>query len=187
MDFQLFIKQNNARRRREAQYGRQGKEILLRRYQDQMIVIGSGVILFGIWTVLKTMLYSVWGEAWLQETYQQLLYTGETRESIYRSMLVYAVIELLLRLVIGLSARAEGMGRRRGGRYTALITFFIAVYSLVLPAELIAIWFFRDNVSDLVVSLIIDATSWITMIELRKAVIQTRRIRKELEEMPDAA
>ena len=152
------------------------KEIKMRRYQNLLTVSGLGVIICGLWSVLKTILALFMKEGLL----------GELPDETVIRVVLFAIIGgiflivVLLRLYVGLSARAEGFGKKKGYGYIVL-AILMALASL---ASLVMIFFDANitSITELVVSIIFEATSLIATIELLVAAFTVKKLRKELGE-----
>ncbi len=153
------------------------KERKMRRYQNLLTVSGLGVIIFGLWSVFKTILLLFMKE----ETF------GDIPDETYIRVIFFAILggillfDVLLRLYVGLSARAEGFGKKKGYAYVvvAVLMAFASLASLVLI-------FFDTNeqsIWELVVSVIVEATSLIVTIELLVGAFTVKKLKKELGEV----
>ena len=153
------------------------KEIKMRRYQNLLTVSGLGVIIFGLWTVLKTILLLFMQEDMLDDLPDGLFY----RVLFFTLIGGVLLIDFLIRLFVGLSARAEGFGKKKGYGYI-VVAILIAIASL---ASLVLIFFDTADRSilELIVSLIVEATSMIATVELLVAAFTVKKLKKELGEV----
>lgn len=85
----------------------------LLRQQNNLVISGIGVIMLGIWTVVRMVLYSLLHmeefTALMPETVPRILFIAIT----YVVIAVILAVILLVRFYIGRSAMAEGRGERR--------------------------------------------------------------------------
>ena len=153
------------------------KEIKMRRYQNLLTVSGLGVIIFGLWTVLKTILLLFLQEDMLDDLPDGLFY----RVLFFTLVGGVLLIDFLIRLFVGLSARAEGFGKKKGYGYI-VVAILIAIASL---ASLVLIFFdIADrSILELIVSFIVEATSMIATVELLVAAFTVKKLKKELGEV----
>ena len=153
------------------------KEIKMRRYQNLLTVSGLGVIIFGLWTVLKTILLLFMQEDMLDDLPDGLFY----RVLFFTLIGGVLLIDFLIRLFVGLSARAEGFGKKKGYGYI-VVAILIAIASL---ASLVLIFFdIADrSILELIVSFIVEATSMIATVELLVAAFTVKKLKKELGEV----
>ncbi len=153
------------------------KEIKMRRYQNLLTVSGLGVIIFGLWTVLKTILLLFLQEDLVDDLPDGLFY----RVLFFTLIGGVLLIDFLIRLFVGLSARAEGFGKKKGYGYI-VVAILIAIASL---ASLVLIFFDTADRSilELIVSFIVEATSMIATVELLVAAFTVKKLKKELGEV----
>ncbi len=148
----------------------------LRRNQSTLVTTGLGVIAFGVWSVLKSLLLvasdpdrylgSFEGDWHLILTFWVLLGGA-------------LVIDLALRLHIGLSAIAEGKGKKRRRGYIVL-ALLMAVLSFVLLAAGLFVQGFSAGVGRTVVTLIVEFTSDVLMLGMCISAIRVKRLNWEL-------
>ena len=153
------------------------KVIKMRRYQNLLTVSGLGVIIFGLWTVLKTILLLFLQEDMVDDLPDGLFY----RVLFFTLIGGVLLIDFLIRLFVGLSARAEGFGKKKGYGYI-VVAILIAIASL---ASLVLIFFDTADRSilELIVSFIVEATSMIATVELLVAAFTVKKLKKELGEV----
>lgn len=153
------------------------KEIKMRRYQNLLTVSGLGVIIFGLWSVLKTILLLFLKEGILKELPDDTI----VRVIVFAFLGGVLLVEFLIRLFVGLSARAEGFGKKKGYAYivVAILMALASLFSLVMI-------FFDMNdqsITELIVSVIVEATSLVVTIELLVAAFTVKKLKKELGEV----
>ena len=153
------------------------KERKMRRYQNLLTVSGLGVIIFGLWSVLKTILLLFMKEGILSEIPDDTF----VRVMFFLILGGILLIDVLIRLYVGLAARAEGFGKKKGYAYV-IIAILMALASL---ASLVLIFFDSNEQSiwELIVSVIVEATSLVVTIELLVAAFTVKKLKKELGEV----
>ncbi|WP_405357361.1 hypothetical protein [Ruminococcus sp.] len=153
------------------------KERKMRRYQNLLTVSGLGVIIFGLWSVLKTILLLFMKEGILSEIPDDTF----VRVMFFLILGGILLIDVLIRLYVGLSARAEGFGKKKGYGYV-VIAILMALASLT---SLVLIFFDSNEQSiwELIVSVIVEATSLVVTIELLVAAFTVKKLKKELGEV----
>ena len=153
------------------------KERKMRRYQNLLTVSGLGVIIFGLWSVLKTILLLFMKEGILSEIPDDTF----VRVMFFLILGGILLIDVLIRLYVGLSARAEGFGKKKGYGYV-VIAILMALASLTS----LALIFFDSNeqsIWELIVSVIVEATSLVVTIELLVAAFTVKKLKKETGEV----
>ena len=150
-------------------------EPLLRRRQTTLGILGAGVIVFGIWTVVKTVLF------WLTQR------TGPfgampAAERVGLSLLVGIpmLADLGLRFYIGHSARAESAGAHRSAFYLVLTGVLIALNGMAVGFTSFVLIAGGADWLDTLIELFIDLTSCVTMADLLITGIGFRSLRKRL-------
>lgn len=153
------------------------KERKMRRYQNLLTVSGLGVIIFGLWSVLKTILLLFMKEGILSEIPDDTF----VRVMFFLILGGILLIDVLIRLYVGLSARAEGFGKKKGYGYV-VIAILMALASLT---SLVLIFFDSNEQSiwELIVSVIVEATSLVVTIELLVAAFTVKKLKKETGEV----
>ena len=149
-------------------------QLRLRKNQSDLVAIGLGVIAFGVWSVIKTVLYvafhtesvlgSLEGDKYLILTFWVLL--GGV-----------LAIGLALRLYIGLSAIAEGKGKKRKAGYIVL-SLLMSVLSFVLLAAGLLAQGFAGAAGNTAVTLMVEMTSDVLLLEMSISAIRVRRMKK---------
>ena len=153
------------------------KERKMRRYRNLLTVSGLGVIIFGLWSVLKTILLLFMKEGILSEIPDDTF----VRVMFFLILGGILLVDVLIRLYVGLSARAEGFGKKKGYGYV-VIAILMALASLT---SLVLIFFDTNEQSlwELIVSVIVEATSLVVTIELLVAAFTVKKLKKELGEV----
>ena len=108
--------------------------ILIRRSQNNLIVVGTGTILFSVWTAIKMLgtLFLLRDETVAAaRRFVDGSDAAVSDTSIFYALLVVTIIGLLLfvgiRTYVGLSAVSEGRGRRKGKGYLILAVIMITI------------------------------------------------------------
>ena len=104
-------------------------EVQLRKHQNMLVIIGSGVMSFGMWSAIKMVLYSMMRRSEFRETIAEQGASEDIQGVLLIIMYLFIGIGLAfilaLRSYIGLSARAEGMGKKRGNGASSLFFLYI--------------------------------------------------------------
>lgn len=152
----------------------------LRRYQNTMVIYGTGVILFGFWNLLKTILSFVFQTEDMREILEEM--RKERFIAIFYILFFVIIlgVDLLLRLNVGLSARAEGFGQKRKHGY--LISAAVLIASSVFSLYMVFTQFTLadSNLLTLLTGAVIELTSMATLIELFVAVLRAKSLEKRL-------
>ena len=162
--------------------------ILMRRSQNTLIVVGTGTILFSVWTVVKTLSSFVLLKdeviASVRNTADEVGFILSEQQLFYIVlviMLIFLILFLAVRIYIGMSAISEGRGLRKSKGYLIL-----AVIVIIINITTVAISLFsaksQESLGALskdtsLSSLVIELTSIVMAVEMVFAAVRLRRAR----------
>ncbi|MBE6045876.1 MAG: hypothetical protein E7221_04150 [Clostridiales bacterium] len=172
----------------------------LRKYEHTLAISGAAVVAFGIWSVVKAVVYFI--VIPLAKVGADLRETGGVDfESIQSfeitdrglgyitaiSIVLVLMIDLLMRFYVGRAAIIEGRGRKKSIFYLILASVMIVFLGISIVRRAI-VWFIPDEtgiMKDLMdtagVSQILDLTSLFALIQVIVSAIMVRRLREQLE------
>ena len=161
-----------------------------------LVISGVGVIAFGIWSIIKAALYYLLIPA---ETLAKLAQFSETEElsslgftsreigAFIAGVITFILfLDFLLRLYIGRSAFFDGRRFRRKGPVYVILAMFVSIgLILSIISRIITLGAGEDDVLANVVSagnvsVIVDVTSLLALIEMIVAAFKVRKLRKQL-------
>lgn len=148
-----------------------------RRLENNLVTLGTGIIAFGLWAFIKLILtVMLLGSDYYEDV-------GEEDQLLVAiATWVVAILTVLMYVWLGMSARAEGKGKRKNPVYLFFVGI-ISVYSftVILIETIYLITEFKtiDDPLTLIISIIIDVTRMIFLIELIYSSVALRRIRKQ--------
>ena len=158
-------------------------ETELRRKQISLYTLGTGIILFGAWNVVRAFLI-------LQaKPIAEFDLPDDPKTMLFAKILFFIIFGLFLlasfsfRLYIGLSARAEGIGGKKKYFYLHLS---VVIFLINILAFLFSLYFFLTNrvgdydTLDYLVTLLVDLTSNFLLARLIFTVRRVRKLRKLL-------
>lgn len=158
-------------------------DIELRRRRINLSTLGTGVVAFGVWNVLKTMLYIFASPVSFVYVDDAAAYGAVVSLISYALLGLLLALDLSLRLYIGLSARAEGRGRRKGSGYIIAAAALFAMTA----ASYVAAWVTHSNTRlenqaalDYYVSMFVDITAMIMLGDLLYTAIRARKLEKQM-------
>ena len=160
------------------------KEVKLRRFRNLLTVSGLGVIAFGGWNVLKMILVFVMQRDTIEALFAEMSIDGLVKNITIAIIIAVTVIDFLIRLFVGLSARAEGFGKKKGAAYIVFAVLLVlgSLSSLVLffcdPDSLT-----KSPILQTAVSVILEITSAVATVELLVAAITVKKLKRELGEV----
>lgn len=144
--------------------------------QSDLASMGLGVIAFGVWSVIKTVLYV----ALDTEKYLGSFEGNMAMIVIFWALLGGALaIDLALRLHIGRSAIAEGKGAKRKSGYIVLALLMAAFSFTALIAGLF-VQGFGAGIKNSAVTLIVELTSDVLLLGVGISAFRVKRLNREL-------
>lgn len=175
------------------------EQIELRRAQNTLIVVGTGIILFGFWSAAKLL-----GSLLIlrKETIDMVVAASGTTEGVSERALfivlfvfttIIVALLLALRAFIGRAAIDEGRGKRRGILYLVLTALFIVGSALSIITDIRVIFFSEEAAEQFgaltpdqsLTALVIEVTSLIMLIEMVISSIKVRKLTGKAKHLKD--
>lgn len=155
-------------------------ETTLRKYQNTLIITSTGVLFFGIWSMLKTILTLV-----LSTPDSLLSYTdGYTGIPgfilLVVSALGFLVVDLLFRFFIWRSASAEGSGQRKNSAYLILSGLLMILELISLFSTILSLPGSKETLLTSIVSLAVEITSIVTLAQLIYSAFVVRKLTRKI-------
>lgn len=138
-----------------------------------LITLGTGVIFFGIWTLVKSLVSFILLDAELHEnlTEEMILFT-----KIFFWALI--AVSFILNLYVGLSARALGKGKNKSSFFLVVAGIIVFFRSIIAAIELIGAFLDYGDTINLIITAFIDITTIVFLVELMVYSIRLKKIRK---------
>lgn len=137
-----------------------------------LITTGTGLMFFGLWTFIKFFLTTV---------FLGVEYDDNTSDEVKLTATIIAIIAVAiisaLFCYVGLSARAEGKGKKKSVVYLIVNGFLLFFHILIIILEAAAL-LFGENILTIIITIIIDATAAVLMSEVMINSIKLRKIRR---------
>ena len=164
------------------------EQIEIRKSQNTLIVVGTGTVIFGIWTAAKLlgMLFMLRKETVEAMKAKFILDEGMSDRTIFWIIAAIVFISMALlvavRTYVGMSAISEGKGKKPGRSYLifavlmiigSITSFFTNLLAMNAPEQLGALT--RDQS---ISALIIELTSIIMMIQMVVSALKIRKMRR---------
>ena len=148
----------------------------VRRLQDTLSIVGIGVIAFASWSLVKSVLLLLLYD---EETQRQFYSINDSisMHDFYIAFVIIVGIDLAIRLYVGLSARAEGRGKRKGAVYLVIATI-LAITSVVGIAFVLLGMSSGPSLFDMFMTVVIEATSVATLVLMVFCALRLRRLNR---------
>lgn len=162
------------------------EQIEIRKSQNTLIVVGTGTIIFSIWTMVKILstLFLLRKEtvAAMKENFDNLKDISDVAVFWVMAGIAFLcmAVWVAVRTYVGLSAIAEGRGKRK-----SLIYLLLAGVMIILSAWSFVAGFFNEDApvelgaftrNQSISALIIEMTSMIMMIQLVASALRIRKL-----------
>lgn len=147
----------------------------IRKLENNLVTVGSGVVIFSLWSLLRMIVYFIV----LGDT---LLVNLTPLEILFAMTFIWGVIiiDCVIRCFIGLSARSEGYGNKKRLVYVVLACIVFVNYTLLFAMEIVFIVLDSFDLVTLVVTIVIDLTSNLFVLDMIVSSIRLRRLRKQI-------
>ena len=149
-----------------------------RRNQNTLIVLGTGVMLFGFWGIIKLIAQILLGFQIFDPKDLEDLGPEGTIFVLFFVAIVLS-IDVILRLYASLRARREGLGKKTGVGH--LIVLVMLLISSVFTTSFViwAIMTMNGEPDENFIALFLELTSFAITLEVFMASISVRRYRKK--------
>ncbi len=159
--------------------------VKLRRYSDRLATAGTGVMLFAIWSIIKSIMQvSVGGD--FEKNLSEISDGGEAAAGalvlVYVFIFATMALEVGVRIFIGMSGRAEGKGKKKSIVYIVLACILIPLYVIGIIYSIMNMSYIENSVMDTIVTLAVDITSLSALIELVFSGIRVKSLRKKIKQ-----
>ncbi len=148
----------------------------LRRRRNELYNLGTGVLAFGLWSVVKTLMYLLLTPPDLKAYTLSPELRNHLALLLVCFILLTTLAELGIRAYIGLSARAEGLGKRRN------MTYVVLAFCQVTASLFMSVFFLTQMESaergrlDTIVSMAVDTSSTIILAEMAFTALKVKKI-----------
>ena len=151
----------------------------IRCLQDMLAIAGTGILAFSAWTLLKTILFFfVYDEQAQRQMFQ--IDNDMSMETFYIAFIIIALIDSAIRVYVGMSARGESKGKRKGVFY-----LIVAVFMAIASVGSIVLMLLGNSTSpsmfDLIMTAVIEVTSFAILMLMIICAVRLRRLNKSSE------
>jgi len=154
----------------------------LRRYETTLTTLGIAVIAYGVWNIIKAVIYFI-------TTEKDIIGSDDLSESsrfmyflVIGVVFFILIVDLILRVLIGVGARNEGLGKKSGGPYLVIAFIMIVFGVAALIIDVVQMPFTASAIFDDLATVMLDVTSVITLVWLAATSIGIKKIRAALRE-----
>ena len=151
------------------------EDVRLQKFRSSLISSGGAMILFALWTVLRSIV----------EIESTLNYVGE-RESLNTMItliVALGIADLILKFYVGMCARAEGLSRKKKKRPYLILGIIIACLSAVSLVYMIIefpVFYRLYGVLGPIITLAVEATAFYVSLDLVLSAKRVRNLEQEI-------
>lgn len=147
----------------------------LQRSRSSLVISGTAVIAFGLWSVVKLVLSFLL----LPDQYSDYLTSagpGGGKGMMILILVIIGLFELGVHAYVGLCARSEGIKGKRRYFYlaVAVVMILFTAVSIVL-----SILYPGDSIVDLIIQILVDVTFIAALAELIRSSVVLKRLRRQ--------
>lgn len=154
------------------------ESIKYRRNQNTLVVLGTGVILFGFWGIVKIIAQILLGFQLFEPGTLDDLDAGGIVFVIFFVALVLST-DVILRLYAGLRARREGHGKKTGVGHLIVLVLLIAGSVASVVIIIFNIMSASGDLADNIAALFVELSSLVISLEVFMASVSVRHYRKK--------
>ena len=155
-------------------------QLELRRQQNNLVILGGGVIAFSLWGLLKMLLILITANTQKNYIIQDVGEGTAEKIAFYVLFFIFIFADLLFRIYIGRSAIAEGRGKRKGTLYLLFAILLFVFYMAGIGLNMFIKLAEYESLEDRIVRTVIDITSAVIYLELFISALRTRAIQKKM-------
>lgn len=148
----------------------------LRKYQNTLVFTGMSVIVFGIWSLLKTLYLLLFDPTYVDGT-------NMNRLAISIAIIIVTLLDLAMRYYIGRKAITIGMDRpvKKPRMYLviAIIDTIILLTGFILSVT--SSYSYSEHVARNLAGFLVDLTSIVIMVEMIIAGFKVRQLKAKQE------
>ncbi len=158
----------------------------LRKYRTNLTIGGTGVMIFGIWGVVKLLLYYFMTPAAVnKDSINNISYEAREISRIFMvsfavAMIVLVIVELVLRAIIWRLSVKEGQGKKCGYVHIVLaiiIGVTLTVSDIMYMVSPVAR---THTIFDNIIIVIVDSTSLLALFDVIFSSFKVKKLSKEL-------
>ncbi len=166
------------------------EQVMVRKYRSTLVIVGLGIILFAVWTAVRTVGDLILKKPLILEFMNEAL-AGQPdipdETLVYwvfcAVTVIYLVTSVFIRVFVGRAAIAEGRGRRAAGRLFLILTVILianGIFSVV--NDVITLAARNENANRIqdvsAVSIFIESTSLVMLADMLVSSLKLRRMRR---------
>ena len=148
-----------------------------RRMEINLQTLGTGVIAISIWSLIKfAMSFFVYLSDILKDIPQEYSF-------VIAILWGGIILDSLLYIYVGISARSESKGKRKTILYIVLTIILTVIIGITVLGEIASLFYAENGFASIIITIFIDVTSAVIMIDLAVNALGIRKMRKQSQEV----
>lgn len=157
-------------------------EVKLKKEQSTLSILGKAVIAFGLWTLIKYIIYLVLTYNNADSEIREIASTEVPLLFILAMIVIVMSFEIIFRFIIGMKAIRESKGKKTSVVYLIFASFllFSQINSVVVDIEKLT--YSSETIIDTISTVVFGITSTLTTLWLIISAIKTKYYSKKINE-----
>ena len=158
----------------------------LRKQRDTLRISGLGVIAFGLWSVVRSIVYAILGTGEIRRVISEAQVRSYALSVVYAVVMLVLLADLGLRMFVGMKARQEASGKDAGLLFL-IVTGLLSVSHLIsIPMDILFFARGEDPLIEMIATVFIEATSLVTLGTVMWTTVSSRRLARQIPEGEEA-
>ena len=151
-------------------------DVRLQKSRFSLLCSGNALITFTAWIVVRSIIQFYFRTGTMEELGLLM--------SVIVPVIVFGAIDVVLKFIVGLSARAEARGKRKRGAYIVLgiILAAFTVFELISMLLSYSFYYETEGLLGMIVTMAVEATVLFAEVDLVVSAINVRKTEKEIAE-----
>ena len=154
----------------------------MRKLQNDLVTLGTGIVILSIWTLVKAVLYCVvyWNDIVSSVSANDL-------GPLLAIIIAMLILEFVLHSYVGLTARSEGNGAKKSIVYLVFTVIIILLYAVMIITEFVSMFLTEGIILTDIITIVIDSTSLAFLLNMLVSSLRLRKLKKSITTKEEAA
>ena len=152
----------------------------LRKRRDTLRIAGLGVIAFGLWSMVRTVVYTFAGTGEIRRILNEPELQNYAVWLVYMVTAFFFLADLGLRIYVGIQARRESLGKHNDVLYLIVTGFLIGAHLVSVPMDILLLARGENQLMETLAALFIELTSMLTLGVVMWSAVSARHLEKML-------
>lgn len=162
-------------------------QVELRKLQNNLVVTGSGLIIFGLWSMIKALMMFLFLEEFIRLILDSVAKEKSSVFAVYIVLSVLMILIFLIYLYTGLCARSDGFGKKNRYVYIGIAILLAVLQVISIVSSFINISSGEYAILEIIVTLIVDVSLLYLLLDMIISAFRVKIIRKRSRSGKEAA